>query len=46
MWAMGGEGSSFVSKCESLVGRILNITLAIHKHFIFQGRKGGKGRVL
>lgn len=43
MWAIWQGCSSFVSKCERLVGRILNITLVIHKHFIFQARQGGKG---
>lgn len=45
MWAIWQGCSSFVSKCKRLVGRILNITLAIHKHFIFQERQGGKGCV-
>lgn len=35
MWAIWQRCSSFVSKCKGLFGRILNITLAIHKHFIF-----------
>lgn len=43
MWAIWQGCSSFVSKCERLVGRILNITLVIHKHFIFQERQGGEG---
>jgi hypothetical protein len=42
MWAIWQGCSSFVSKCKRLFGRILNITLAIHKHFIFQKRQGGK----
>ena len=37
----GAACSEFVRRCERLLGRILNITLAIHKHFIFQERKGG-----
>lgn len=43
MWAIWQGCSSFVSKCERLAGRILNITLVIHKHFIFQERQGGEG---
>lgn len=43
MWAIWQGCSSFVSKCRRLVGRILNITLVIHKHFIFQERQGGEG---
>ena len=41
MWSVWRGRSAFVSQCESLLGRILNITLAIHEHFIFQERKGG-----
>lgn len=44
MWAIWQGCSSFVSKCERLVGRILNITLVIHKHFIFQERRGGTAK--
>lgn len=43
MWAIWQGCSSFVSKCERLVGRILNITLVIHKHFIFQEKQRGEG---
>lgn len=43
MWAIWQGCSSFVSKCERLVGRILNITLVIHKHFIVQERRRGEG---
>lgn len=43
MWAIWQGCSSFVSKCERLVGRVLNITLVIHRHFIFQERQGGEG---
>lgn len=32
---------AFVRQYERFLGRILNITLAIHKDFIFQERKGG-----
>ena len=46
MWAIWQGCSSFVSKRESPGGRILNITLAVHKHFIFQEGKGGRGGVL
>lgn len=46
MWTIWQGCSSFVSKCKRLVGRILNITLVIHKHFIFQERRGGKGCIL
>lgn len=45
MWAIWQGCSLFVSKCGKLVGRILNITLVIHKHFIFQERQGGEGRI-
>lgn len=46
MWPIWPDCSSFVSECKRLGGRILNITFAIHQHFIFQERKGGLDCVL
>lgn len=42
----GGDAVHLLAKCRSLLGKILNMTLAPLEHFLFEERKGGRGGVL